>query len=197
MGHATPQFLHRPWASHSLPQLVPSSALRTTVGMHTTGAYHLHHPGPPSSESSIPLLDLLLPLPHTVLAGMTLCPGAPVPLGHLQLHSGLPDAGPEVTSGWPLSVAKTAKCAGRVLSSSMTSRGGNSERRRGKGEEDKSGEGETQTPRAGSGWEGLEERVLEGSMLSPPGPRLPLPFCFSHFSVAPRRLRPHPYTSKD
>lgn len=81
-----------------------------------------------------------------------------MPLSHsgtYKLHSGLPDAGPEVTSGWPLSGAKIAKCAGQVLSSSMTSRGRSSERRRGKREEDESGEGETQPPRAGvdgKGW---------------------------------------------
>lgn len=84
--------------------------------------------GPPSSESSTPWRDLFLPLPQTVLTGMALFPSAPVPVQLLQLISGLPHPEPEVTSEWPLSAARTVKCAGQVLSPTMMSRGRSSER---------------------------------------------------------------------
>lgn len=183
-----PPYSHGPWAS--LPSTaLPSPALCPRVGMHTIGVYHLHPPGPPSSESSTPWRDLFLPLPQTALTGMAPFPSAPVPVQLLQLLSGLPHPGPEVASGWPLSVGRTVKCAGQVLSSTMVSRGRSSEREEGAG-----GVRGGRDPSPGQAKDGRGQKTYRpgGFNAHPPGPQFLLPCCFSHFSVARWHLRPQP-----
>ena len=99
--------------------------------------------------------------------------------GTYKVHPGLPDPGPEVASGWPLSAAKAVKCAGRVLSSTMRSRGRSSEREEGRGSRRSRGR-ERPEPQARSGRERLEHRQsresnAQSTKSSPPASFLLVP----------------------
>ena len=149
----TPPLSSSAWTvSHTPFYSWPQHCAQSHSG-HAYNSLHLHYPGPPSSEGSSPVRDLLLPLPQMVLVGVARYLGALPTSGTSKFHSGFPDPGPVVTSWWPLSVAKIVRCAGQVLPSAVMSR--ETEVLREEGARGLGWEGETPAPRAavdGRGW---------------------------------------------